>query len=262
MMMVFDLTTVPTYWLFAIAALLGAILTSFGRLAVYRLPHQMGWRDQPINGLTLCSPASHCDSCGQPVRLAYLLPIIGWLFTKGCCSDCGVRVSICHPVIEAIGALGWVIALSWFGLTAEGLAACLLWQVLLFLAEIDWRESWLPAVVTLPLFWAGLLLSPFAPLMEERALGGFAGFSLMWFCMAIVGRWRRQDLLAGGDIALSAAAGAWLGFAKVPQFLFIAATLFIMIALPARSRGQLMVPMGPALAASFLLCLGSPALLH
>ncbi|MDN0111357.1 prepilin peptidase [Yersinia mollaretii] len=261
-MMLFDLTTLPPAWLLSFAALLGAILTSFGRLAVYRLPHQMGWREQPISGLTLCAPASHCDSCGQRIRFAYLLPIIGWFLAKGRCPDCGVRVSVTHPLMEAIGALGWVIALSWFGPNAEGVAACILWQVLLFLAEIDWRETWLPAVVTLPLFWAGLLVSPFEPSVAERVLGGFAGFTLMWLCMAIVGRWRRLDVLAGGDIALSAAAGAWLGFAKIPQFLFIAAAIFILMALPARTRGQLMVPMGPALAASFLLCLGLPALLY
>lgn len=260
-MKIFDLFFLPNSWILVYSAILGAIFTSFGRLAVYRLPYQMGWRNLSEGRLTICSPSSQCDNCGKSISFYHVLPILGWILARGRCNSCNTQVSISHPLIELIGALGWVFCLNWFGITYEGFAACLLWQVLLFLAEIDWREGWLPEVVTLPLFWAGLLMSPFETSIEERALGGFVGFTLMWLCMVIAGRWRGLDTLSGGDIALSAAAGVWLGFGKIPQFLFISAVLFIFIALPARFRGEVMVPMGPALAASFLLCLGIPPLL-
>lgn len=257
--MSWDITTLlPLPWLYALAAWLGMVLTSFGRLAVYRLPHQLGWRDDAEPGLTLCSPSSRCEGCGVRIRLWHLIPVIGWLLARGRCPACGVRVSPWHPMLELLGGLGWVITLLWFGLSAQGLAACLLWQALLFLAEIDWREQWLPAVVTFPLFWAGLLLSPFTPDMAERAWGAFAGFSLMGFSMLVVGRWRRMDVLAGGDIALCTVAGAWLGMGRLPLFLLLASLFFVLMAWPARRRGQLMVPMGPALALGFYLCLAMP----
>ena len=256
----FDVTLLPLAWIFAAAWMVGAVLTSFGRLAVMRLPHQLGWREVPDLTLRLGSPPSRCDGCGARIRRRHLLPVLGWVLAQGRCPDCGMRVSILHPLLEFVGGLGWVAALAWFGMNGQGLAACLLWQVLLFLAEIDWREGWLPAVVTLPLFWAGLLFSPFEPAMETRALGAFAGFALMWFCMMVVGRWRRIDTLSGGDIALSTAAGAWLGMDKVPLFLLLSSLVFVMLAWPARRRGQMMVPMGPALAAGFLLSLFLPGL--
>ncbi|MFB2866369.1 prepilin peptidase [Aeromonas sp. MdU4] len=239
----------------------GAVLTSFGRLAVYRLPHQLGWREDAEPYLTLCSPASRCDLCRQPINLLYLLPVLGWCLAGGRCSQCGVRVSVCYPLVELVGGLGWLLSLVWFGLTAEGMAACLLWQVLLFLAEIDWREQWLPAVVTLPLFWVGLLFSPFTPALDERAWGGFTGFILMWFSMVVVGKWRKMDAMAGGDIALCTVAGVWLGFGRLPSFLLISAFIFILMAWPARRRGQVMVPMGPALAMGILICLVLPPIL-
>lgn len=250
----------PSGGLYAAAIWLGAVLTSFGRLAVWRLPHQLGWRADADPTLSLCSPPSHCDHCRRPVRWLHLIPVLGWCLARGRCPACGARVSVWHLLLELTGGLGWLLALAWFGFSAEGLAACLLWQTMLFLAEIDWREHWLPAVVTMPLFWAGLLLSPFAPQMEERAWGGFAGFALMWFSMALVGRWRKMDAMAGGDIALCAVAGVWLGFGRMPIFLLLSAALFCLLAWPARRRGQIMAPMGPALAAGLLFCLALPPL--
>jgi leader peptidase (prepilin peptidase)/N-methyltransferase len=257
--MMFDFSLLPLAWLWLWAGFVGATLTSFGRLAVMRLPHQLGWREDADSSLSISSPPSRCDGCGQRIRWPHLIPVLGWCLARGRCPDCGMRVSPLHPLIELSGGLGWVAALAWFGPSAQGWAACLLWQVLLFLAEIDWRETWLPSVVTYPLFWAGLLLSPFELSLEARAWGAFLGCSLMWFAMAMVSRLRRMDVFAGGDIALCTAAGAWLGFPRMPQFLLLSSLLFIVLALPARRRGQLMVPMGPALAAAFLLCLVLPS---
>ncbi|MBV8046441.1 MAG: prepilin peptidase [Paludibacterium sp.] len=250
--------SLPLPTLLALAAGVGAVLTSFGRLAAARLPHQLGWRDDAEPGLTLASPPSRCDACRTRIRWRHLLPVLGWCLARGRCPDCRARISPLHPIVETIGGLSWVLALWWFGTGAQGWAACLLWQVLLFLAEIDWREAWLPAVVTLPLFWVGLLLSPFEPSLAARVWGAFAGFALMWLSMAVAGRWRRLDTLSGGDIALAAAAGAWLGLARLPAYLLLASLLFTACALPARRRGHIWMPMGPALCLTWLICLGLP----
>lgn len=248
----------PLALLLFAAMWIGACLTSFGRVAVFRLPHQMGWREDPEPNLTLCSPPSRCDACHTRISKWHLLPIFGWFFAKGRCRSCKMSISILHPMFELIGGIGWIAALLYFGFTVEGLAACLLWQVLLFLAEIDWRETWLPAVVTLPTFWVGLLFSPFTLSIEERAWGAFIGFFTMWLSMAVVGRLKKMNVFAGGDIALACAAGAWIGIDKMPIFLFGTAVIFILMALPARLRGRIMVPMGPALAIAFLICIVLP----
>jgi len=252
------LLEVPLSLLLFFAMWVGACFTSFGRVAVFRLPHQMGWREDPEPNLTLCSPPSRCDTCHTKISKWHLLPIFGWFLTKGRCPSCKMLISILHPMFELVGGIGWIAALLYFGFTDEGLAACLLWQSLLFLAEMDWRETWLPAVITFPLFWIGLLFSPFTLSIEERAWGAFIGFFTMWFSMTAVGYLKKMNLFAGGDIALACAAGAWIGIGKMPIFLFSSAIIFILIALPARLRGQMMVPMGPALAIAFLISIALP----
>lgn len=245
----------PAGCLLFIAMWIGACLTSFGRVVVYRLPHQLGWRENPEANITIWSPPSRCEECHKKISFIHLLPIFGWFFAKGRCPSCRKPVSLFHPLMELIGGLGWVCILLYFGFTLEGITACILWQTLLFLAEIDLREHWLPAIVTFPLFWIGLLFSPFAPLIEERVWGAFIGFFSMWLSMAIIGHIKKIDVLSGGDIALACAAGAWIGINKIPIFLFITSISFILMALPGRIQGRMMVPMGPALAFSFLTCL-------
>ncbi|EEW4062152.1 prepilin peptidase, partial [Escherichia coli] len=50
-------------------------MTSFIGLAVDRLPHQMKWRDDPIPGLSVCSPPSRCDHCHKRIKWFYLIPV-------------------------------------------------------------------------------------------------------------------------------------------------------------------------------------------
>lgn len=247
-----DLPVAPLYVAGFIA---GATLSSFAGLAVDRLPHQLAWREAPEPNLSVVSPRSRCDACATPIAWPYLIPILGYLFSRGRCAHCGTRVSPVYPLAELVGGAGVCAFLFALGFGMQGLAAAAVFLVLIFLAWIDSREQWLPAVVTLPLFWAGLLWSPFVLNPEWRIAGAATGFVLMWLAMTVAGHLRGIDALAGGDIALAAAAGAWLGIFRLPMFLFLTSVLFIVYALPARRRGRLQVPMGPALALAFTLCL-------
>jgi len=248
-----------TWPIYAYAGVAGAALTSFGCLAVDRLPHQLGWRENPEAGLTLHAPPSRCNACAVRIRWQHLIPVLGYLLARGRCPACGARVPIIYPLLEVLGGAGACAMLLIFGLTWSGLAATSLWLILLFLSWMDWNEQWLPEVITQPLFWSGLLISPFASVADERIQGAFGGCALMWGAMKLVGLARRTDLVAGGDIALAAAAGAWLGVSALPLFLLTSSLCFMAYAWPLRLRGQLLVPMGPALAAGWLLSmLGLP----
>lgn len=249
--------------LYAYAAIAGATLTSFGCLAVDRLPHQLGWREDPQPDLTLHAPPSRCNACATRIRWLHLIPIVGYLLARGRCPNCGVRVPLIYPLLEALGGAGACAMLAAFGLGWAGVAAALLFLVLLFLAWMDWNEQWLPAVVTHPLFWSGLLMSPFAPLAGDRIQGAFGGCFLMWGAMKVAGAMRRADVVAGGDIALAAAAGAWLGLTALPLFLLASSLIFMAYAGPLRLKGRVLVPMGPALAAGWLASLiGMPWWTH
>ncbi|MGE9075102.1 prepilin peptidase, partial [Escherichia coli] len=110
-------------------------------------------------------------------------------------------------------------------------------------------------VVTIPLFWCGLLFSPFEPDAYSRILGACFGFLLFWLSMALVSYISKEDLVAGGDIVFSAAVGSWIGMERLPVFILFSSLLFIFYALPWRLKGIRCVPMGPAISVGFFICL-------
>ena len=77
-------------WLF----LIGGAVGSFLNVVVYRLPA----------GKSLVYPGSHCPRCNHPIRWYDNVPILGWIVLRGRCRDCGGRISVRYPTIEAITA--------------------------------------------------------------------------------------------------------------------------------------------------------------
>ncbi|HEY2760581.1 MAG TPA: prepilin peptidase [Pirellulales bacterium] len=84
-------------WLF----LFGAIVGSFLNVVVYRLPR----------GMNIAFPGSHCPNCQHPIRWYDNIPVIGWLWLRGRCRDCGAGISIRYPLVEAAtGAIFLIFA--------------------------------------------------------------------------------------------------------------------------------------------------------
>ncbi|EEW2719442.1 bundle-forming pilus pre-pilin peptidase BfpP [Escherichia coli] len=232
-----------------------ATITSFIWLAVERLPHQLKWVDNPVSDITIWSPGSKCNNCGKKIRWYYLIPVLGYFLCRGECGYCHAKVPVRYPLTEFICGVCCVIIFVFLGdRLYDAVIVSLLFLCLVFLALIDLRENWLPACVTYPLFWAGMITPGFAS-SDDKIFGAFAGFLIMYISMKLVSALRKEDVFAGGDIALATAAGAWLGIDKMPFFLILSSFIFILYSLPARLRGQVFVPMGPALSASFFICL-------
>ena len=230
-------------------------ITSFSCLAAERLPHQLGWRDNPIENLTIFSPPSKCNYCGTSIKFPYLLPVLGFFLAKGRCSNCHRPILKRYLILELTGGGGGVFLFIYFGEGNLALWAIGIFLVLLFLSLIDIYEHWLPAIVTYPLFWVGLTFSPFCTFSEMRIWGAMISFFVMYFSMSVTSMIKREDVFAGGDIALATAAGAWLGLEVLHLFLLISSLSFISYALPLRFKGMNYSPMGPALALGFMACL-------
>ncbi|EBR2768880.1 prepilin peptidase [Salmonella enterica] len=234
---------------------MNATFVSFICLATERLPHQLGWKDNPKENFTIISPPSSCNHCGKKIHFLYILPVIGYILSKGRCSYCNQQIPIKYPALEFIGGMVGVLIFFIFGFSINTSITNFLFLVLFFLALIDIYEHWIPAVVTYPLFWLGLAFSPYCQDPELRIIGAAVGFYSMYLSMAITSHWKKEDAFAGGDIALVACAGAWLGIGNIPNYLILSSIFFIAYALPLRFKGQKYVPMGPALATGFFICL-------
>ena len=82
--------------------LLGTIFGSFLNVCIGRWPE----------GLSVVKPRSRCPKCGHQIKASENIPIVSWLFLRGRCSACGVRISVQYPIVELLVGLVWLAASS------------------------------------------------------------------------------------------------------------------------------------------------------
>jgi prepilin signal peptidase PulO-like enzyme (type II secretory pathway) len=229
---------------------LGAAVASFSGFALYRLPKAE--EDDTMLG-TLCYPPSHCEHCDHNLGALDLAPVLGWMIFKGRCRSCRAPVNSMYPVAEAItGAASLLLAWAfWPDMTNVGLILLLFWAFIA-ISAIDWAVHIIPDEITWPLLFIGLLFSPLEPDMWNRVAGAALGCGLMWSSLVVTGLLKRQDTTAGGDVALAAVCGAWLGLYALPVQLLLTCFAFAAIAIPRRAQGIEWTPMAPAFSLAFM----------
>lgn len=262
---------------------LGLIVGSFLNVVIHRVPIMMErqWREQcaeleqPDHAATipatpaakesfnLIVPRSACPACRAPITALQNIPILSYLFLRGRCANCGVRISIRYPIVEALtgvlsAAVAWKLGFGW-----PAAAGLVLTWFLVALAFIDIDHQLLPDSLTLPLLWLGLLLSLFAPAagtaaipvdMRSSIIGAIAGYLCLWSVYHLFRLLTAKEGMGYGDFKLLAALGAWLGWRMLLPIVLVAAAVGAVagIALLA-ARGQnrsTPIAFGPFLAAA------------
>ena len=84
----------PWFWM-GVGVSLGLVFGSFLNVVIHRLPR----------GENLAFPASHCPSCGTPIRAFDNLPVLGWLRLRGKARCCKAPISPRYPLVELLGGL-------------------------------------------------------------------------------------------------------------------------------------------------------------
>jgi leader peptidase (prepilin peptidase) / N-methyltransferase len=196
----------PLRWAaMAWAFLAGASVGSFLNVVVARLPA----------GESIVRPRSRCPSCRNPIAWFDNLPVLSWLLLRGRCRACRARISFRYPLVEILGGVAAVVAVSRHGLSLPALAEFAFAAALLALSFIDLDTWLLPHVITIPLLLAGVGLSAAsltaAPSFLSSAGGAVAGW-LSFAAVSVVGeKLMKKEALGFGDVWLLGAIGAWLG---------------------------------------------------
>lgn len=231
---------VPELLLAVYAGLVGACIGSFLNVCVYRWPAD----------LSVVSPPSRCGSCGARIRWHDNVPVLGWIFLRGRCRDCGARISVQYPLVEAATAGLWVFAALRFGLSWQTLATSLFLTILLGIALADAKTYIIPDQFSLGGTAIGLALS-FAPggLSPKWAFAGAAlGFALLWVVAELGERAFQKPAMGGGDIKMMAMIGAFLGPVGVVMTLFLGALIGTVVFAPVSWKTGKLVPFGIFLA--------------
>jgi leader peptidase (prepilin peptidase) / N-methyltransferase len=276
----FELLAVSPGFFVGTCLVLGLVIGSFLNVVIYRLPIMLEreWRAESLEILggdpcaspgtpaspprapfNLVVPRSACPACKAPITALQNIPVLSYLFLRGRCASCGVRITPRYPAIEALtGVLSAAVAWK-FGFGAPALAALVLTWFLITLAFIDIDTQFLPDTLTLPLLWLGLLLSLWAPLEpgapipqvpREAIIGALAGYLSLWSVYHLFRLVTGKEGMGYGDFKLFAACGAWLGWKMLlPLVLFAAAVGAVVgIAILALRRDE-RIAFGPFLAA-------------
>lgn len=202
---------------------------------------------QAISGLAgeplgLVAPRSRCPSCGHRIPAWENIPLLSWLALRGKCSACGTRISLRYPAVELLAGIGAAWSAWHFGFGLAAFAAALFIWSTIALAFIDQATGYLLDDITLPLFWAGLLVNiggTFVPL-KEAVVGAAAGYLSLWSVFWLYKLVRGVEGMGYGDFKLNAAVGAFLGWKVLPLVILIssvAGLFFGLIQMAAARRG-------------------------
>ena len=253
----------------SIIGILGLLIGSFLNVVILRLPVMMEkeWHAQcndlleisPDNEQTsepfnLVTPNSHCPKCNHEIKAIENIPILSYLFLKGRCSDCGIKIPVRYPIIEATTAL-LSITVAWhFGPTWEAAAALLLTWALVALTVIDFDHQLLPDSITLPFLWLGLGISLAGTFTdpESAIIGGLVGYLSLWSVYMLFKLTTGKEGMGHGDFKLLAMLGAWLGWQAVLPIILLSSVVgaivgITLIVLRGRDR-NIPIPFGPYLA--------------
>ncbi len=184
--------------------LLGLIVGSFLNVVVLR------------KGVTSLQGRSKCPSCGKQIRGYDLIPFFSWIILRGRCRNCGSKISVQYPLVEACtGILFALIGGSPFPVGFFYLFLfCTIAAILVCIAVYDMRhtiipDEWVYSFAALAFFGMGPILATLSPDASTLfyLLGGplvALPLFLLWFVSG--GRW-----MGLGDAKLALGIGWLLG---------------------------------------------------
>ena len=255
----------------SIIGVLGLLIGSFLNVVILRLPIMMEkeWHaqcndlleispdnEQASEPFNLVTPNSHCPKCNHKIKAIENIPILSYLFLKGRCSDCGIKIPVRYPIIEATTALLSIIVAWHFGPTWEAAAALLLTWVLVTLTVIDFDHQLLPDSITLPFLWLGLGISLAGIFTdpESAIIGALVGYLSLWSVYMLFKLTTGKEGMGHGDFKLLAMLGAWLGWQSIFPIILLSSIVgavvgITLIVVRGRDR-NIPIPFGPYLAAA------------
>ncbi len=255
--------------LFAGVFVFGLILGSFLNVVILRVPPllEYDWRCQCQQLLDLKADEeekppgivfsrSRCTKCGHSIRASENIPLLSYIMLGGKCSSCKARISPRYPLIELGTAVLFTLTIWHFGLNLQGLTALLLTAFLIALAGIDTDHQLLPDNMTLPLMWAGILLSFWSvhTNLASSVIGAIAGYLVLWSIYHLFRLLTGKEGMGYGDFKLLAALGAWMGWQVLPLIILLSSVVGAVVGLTLMGTGKLKrdkpMPFGPFIAAA------------
>jgi len=222
---------VPPFFV-VFGGLFGAAIGSFLNVCILR------WGAEPKQSVV--RPASRCPRCGRGLAWYDNIPIVSWLVLRGQCRGCALPISIQYPLVEAATACLWAWFVYRLGLSVEALSAAIFATLLLGIAVTDWREYIIPHEFTYGGMALGLLFSiALGPTgLVESLHGMIIGAGILYLVGSIGGFIAGREAMGGGDVAMMAMVGAFLGWESVCVTIFLGSCIGVLLHLGALAMAK------------------------
>lgn len=224
--------------------IIGLLFGSFFNVVGLRIPV----------GESIVHPPSRCGNCNHQLGAKDMVPVFSYLFSRGKCRHCGIKVSPIYPLFEAATGLLFLWTYLRFGLTGAAAIGVVLVSLCVIVTVADLKYMRIPNKVLL--FFAPILIVLRFSFMEvpwwHYVLGGVFGGGLILLVALL-----SKGGMGMGDVKLFALCGLVLGIGPA-VVAFMAACLFgtvvgvMLIAFKIVQRKQ-PVPFGPWLALGTLI---------
>ena len=217
----------------------GLLIGSFLNVCIWRLPREE----------SIIRPGSHCPACSTVLGARDLVPVLSWLFLRGKCRFCGVKISARYPAVELLTGGLFLVTYLHYGLT-PGLVAALVFSsfmVAITFIDLDHQIILDGMLALLAICGLGLQLWTGSVGWVSMLIGAFVGGGLL-LLLAILSR----GGMGGGDVKFAAALGFWLGWPGILLGLFLGFVLgglisLLLLVTGLRGRKDF-IPFGPFIA--------------
>ncbi len=197
--------------------LFGLLVGSFLNVVIYRTPLKQ----------SIIAPPSHCPACNHRLTWLDLFPIVSFLWLKGRCRYCHVKVSWRYPLVELVtGFLSWAAWMR-FGFTVETAVYLLFTFALVVIAFIDYDHQIIPNFLTYPGLIIGLLFQLWRGALVEALVGGLIGGGVLLLIVVFYPKG-----MGMGDVKYLAMVGVLLGWEKAIYTLFLGSLFGTLIMIP------------------------------
>ena len=214
-----------TIFLYIVIFLYGIVIGSFLNVLIFRIPKKEN-----------IVQSSHCMNCGCKLGWRDMVPVFSYIILRGRCRQCGARISIQYPLIEAL----------------NGVLYCLMTSALIVIAVIDERTYQIPISQNLFLGLLGIIMTVYD---FRHILSHIIGAVIVSLFLYGLYYFSSGKAIGGGDIKLMAYAGLLLG-AKNIIFAFILACILGSVIHTIRmkvSKRNNLLALGPYLSAGIFI---------
>ncbi len=217
------------YWLFfVLIVVFGAIFGSFFDMLTYRLP----------NNLSIIKPSSFCPVCKTPLKWYNNIPIFSYIFQRGKCASCGVKIPARYLLLEittpllCLGVFHLFLIAPYMNVAdLFKLESLMLLSIPIFV--IDAKHKVIPIVLTIIGAIIALAMSPLSLLTNfQNALigliiGAFAIFIIRFFA----NRAYQKEAMGEGDIWLMGMLTAYCGWFSIPLIMLVSSISGVIVGL-------------------------------